>query len=67
MWEAVFGRRGFGGKFRDWCNQAGLPHCSAHGLRKATAARLAERGASPHEIMANGLALPRGIEPLFQP
>jgi len=43
---------GFGTKFRDWCNQAGLPHCSAHGLRKATAARLAERGASPHEIMA---------------
>jgi integrase len=32
--------------------QAGLPHCSAHGLRKATAARLAERGATPHEIMA---------------
>jgi hypothetical protein len=20
---------GFGGKFHDWCNQAGLPHCSA--------------------------------------
>jgi integrase/recombinase XerD len=47
-----FSPAGFGGKFRDWCNQAGLPHCSAHGLRKATAARLAERGASPHEIMA---------------
>jgi integrase/recombinase XerD len=43
---------GFGNKFRDWCDQAGLPHCSAHGLRKATAARLAERGASPHEIMS---------------
>jgi integrase/recombinase XerD len=28
------------------------PHCSAHGLRKATAARLAERGATAHEIMA---------------
>jgi integrase/recombinase XerD len=43
---------GFGNKFRDWCNQANLPHCSAHGLRKATAARLAERGATAHEIMA---------------
>ena len=43
---------GFGNLFRDWCNQAGLPHCSAHGLRKATAARLAERGATAHEIMA---------------
>jgi integrase len=43
---------GFGNKFRAWCNQANLPHCSAHGLRKATAARLAERGATAHEIMA---------------
>jgi len=43
---------GFGNKFREWCDQAGLSHCSAHGLRKATAARLAERGATPHEIMA---------------
>ena len=43
---------GFGNKFRDWCNEAGLPHCSAHGLRKAAAARLAERGATAHEIMA---------------
>jgi hypothetical protein len=47
-----FSVAGFGGKFRDWCNQAGLPHCTAHGLRKATAARLAERGATAHEIMA---------------
>ena len=42
----------FGNKFRDWCDQAGLPHCSAHGLRKAAAARLAELGASDREIMA---------------
>ncbi len=39
-------------RFREWCNEAGLPHCSAHGLRKAAAARLAERGATAHEIMA---------------
>jgi integrase/recombinase XerD len=43
---------GFGNRFREWCNQAGLPHCSAHGLRKAAAARLAKRGATAHEIMA---------------
>lgn len=43
---------GFGNRFREWCNEAGLPHCSAHGLRKAAAARLAERGATAHEIMA---------------
>jgi integrase/recombinase XerD len=47
-----FSPNGFGNKFRDWCNQAGLAHCSAHGLRKAMATRLAESGATPHEIMA---------------
>jgi integrase len=47
-----FTAAGFGNKFRDWCNEAGLRHCSAHGLRKAAAARLAELGASEHEIMA---------------
>jgi integrase/recombinase XerD len=47
-----FSTAGFGNRFREWCDQAGLPHCSAHGLRKATAARLAERGCTPHEIMA---------------
>ena len=47
-----FSPNGFGNKFKDWCRQADLPHCSAHGLRKAQASRLAERGATPHEIMA---------------
>jgi integrase len=43
---------GFGNWFRRRCDEAGLPHCSAHGLRKAAAARLAELGASENEIMA---------------
>ncbi|RWX72505.1 tyrosine-type recombinase/integrase [Mesorhizobium sp. M2A.F.Ca.ET.039.01.1.1] len=47
-----FADAGFGNKFRYWCNKAGLPHCSAHGLRKATSARLAELGCSDREIMA---------------
>ena len=47
-----FTAAGFGNKFRHWCDQAGLRHCSAHGLRKAMASRLAEHGATPHEIMA---------------
>ncbi|MGV1986442.1 tyrosine-type recombinase/integrase [Agrobacterium sp. 22-221-1] len=38
--------------FRKRCDQAKLPHCSAHGLRKAAAARLADRGATEHQIMA---------------
>lgn len=41
---------GFGNAFREWCDEAGLPHCSAHGLRKALAARLAELGATTHQI-----------------
>ena len=47
-----FSVAGFGNRFREWCDLAGLPHCTAHGLRKATAARLAECGATEHEIMA---------------
>jgi integrase len=37
-----FSRKGFGNKFRQWCDEAGLFHCSAHGLRKATLRRMAE-------------------------
>ena len=47
-----FSDAGFGNRFRKWCDEADLHHCSAHGLRKATAARLAELGCSEHEIMA---------------
>ena len=43
---------GLGNAFADWCTEAGLPHCSAHGLRKAGARRLAEAGATEFEIMA---------------
>lgn len=43
---------GFGNWFRDRCDEAGLDHCSAHGLRKAAASRLAELGATEKEIMA---------------
>jgi len=47
-----FTANGFGNRFRKWCDDAGLSHCSAHGLRKAAATRLAEMGCSAHEIMA---------------
>lgn len=39
-----FTANGFGNWFRDRCDQAGLPQCSAHGLRKAMSRRLAEAG-----------------------
>ena len=47
-----FSAAGFGNWFRDRCNEAGLAHCSAHGLRKAAARRLAEAGCTMHEIAA---------------
>jgi integrase/recombinase XerD len=47
-----FTTNGFGNKFKDWCRQADLPHCSAHGVRKATATALAENEATPHQIGA---------------
>lgn len=43
---------GFGNKFRVWCNQAGLRHCTAHGLRKAGATIAANNGATAHQLMA---------------
>jgi integrase len=50
---APFSAAGFGNLFRQWCNEAGLPrHCSAHGLRKAAARRMAEAGRSANEIAA---------------
>jgi integrase len=39
-------------RMRRWCDEAGLPECSPHGLRKAAARRLAEAGASVHQIAA---------------
>lgn len=48
-----FSAAGFGNWFRDRINEAGLPsRCSAHGLRKAAARRLAEAGCTPHQIAA---------------
>ncbi|WP_456390440.1 tyrosine-type recombinase/integrase [Profundibacter sp.] len=43
---------GFGNAMRKWCNEASLPLCSAHGLRKSICRRLAEAGCTPHEIMS---------------
>jgi integrase len=47
-----FTAKGFGNWFRDRCNEAGLSHCTAHGLRKAGATLAAERGATTNQLMA---------------
>jgi integrase len=47
-----FTSNGFGNWFRDRCDAAECPDVSAHGLRKATARRLAEIGCTEHQIAA---------------
>jgi integrase len=42
----------FGKQFHKWCSEAGLPQCSAHGLRKLAATRLTNAGCTEHEIMS---------------
>jgi integrase len=51
-WNASFTVNGLGNKMRDWCDQAGMPQCSAHGLRKAGATIAAENGATDDKLMA---------------
>lgn len=41
---------GFGARMRKWCDAAGLPHCTVHGLRKAISRRMAESGAGNQGI-----------------
>jgi integrase len=47
-----YSEAGFGNWFRDQCDRAGLKHCSAHGLRKAAARRLADAGCTHAQIKA---------------
>jgi integrase len=47
-----FTAAGFGNKMREWCDQAGLPECTAHGLKKAGATICAELGATDRMLMA---------------
>ncbi len=49
---APFTAAGFGNWFRDRCNEAGLVHCSFHGLRKAAATRLIDAGCDVVEAAA---------------
>jgi integrase len=46
-----FTAAGFGAWFRKRCDEAGLPHCTAHGLRKAGGTLAAEAGATDRQLM----------------
>jgi integrase len=47
-----FTAAGFGNWFRERCDEANLPQCAAHGLRSAAATRLADYGATAHQLMS---------------
>ena len=49
---APFFAAGFGNWFRWRCDEAGLQHCSAHGLRKVCVTRLANARCTPEQIKA---------------
>jgi integrase len=49
-----FSPKGFGNWFREQCDAAELPHCTAHGLRKAAARRAAQLGAGNAGLKAVG-------------
>ena len=42
----------FANTFKRWCKDASLPHCSAHGLRKAASVMLVQAGCTSAEAMA---------------
>ncbi|WP_299378006.1 tyrosine-type recombinase/integrase [uncultured Kiloniella sp.] len=41
-----------GQKMKKWCKEAGLPHLSSHGMRKAVGHLLAQEGCTQYEIMS---------------
>jgi integrase len=52
QYRKPFTVKGFGNWFRARCDEARLPQCTAHGLRKAGATILAESGATSAQLMA---------------
>ena len=47
----AFTAAGFGGWFRERCDEAGLPDCTAHGVRKVAAETAAANGATEKQMM----------------
>ncbi|WP_395689901.1 tyrosine-type recombinase/integrase [Aestuariivirga sp.] len=47
-----FSVNGLGNKMKQWRREAGLPHCTSHGLRSAGATIAAENGAIVNELMS---------------
>ncbi|MEE3046614.1 MAG: tyrosine-type recombinase/integrase [Pseudomonadota bacterium] len=43
---------GLRNRIRKWCDEAGLPHLSSHGIRKGSGTMMIEMGCSVHDVMA---------------
>ena len=57
---------GFGNRVRAWCDEAGLPHCSSHGVRKADATIAANNGASEHRLRRFSVGNDQASRPLHE-
>ncbi|SDQ27780.1 tyrosine-type recombinase/integrase [Pseudovibrio sp. Tun.PSC04-5.I4] len=51
-WNRPYSVKGLGNRMRNWFDMAGLPHCSAHGIRKAGAVLAAENGATSNQLLS---------------
>lgn len=52
-WDRPFASaKAFENKVKKWCVEAGLPHCSAHGIRKGVASLSAEEGTADMQMMS---------------
>ena len=49
-----FTQAGLGNKVREWCDKAGLPQCTSHGIRKALARRAADLKVGQQGLKALG-------------
>jgi site-specific recombinase XerD len=47
-----FSVKGLGNRMRKWYDEAGLKHCSSHGIRKADAVIAAESGATANQLLS---------------
>lgn len=49
-----FTQAGLGNKVREWCDKAGLPQCTSHGIRKALTRRAADLNVSQQGLKSLG-------------
>ncbi|WP_048708099.1 tyrosine-type recombinase/integrase [Microvirga massiliensis] len=52
QWGKAFTEKGFSNRMKKWFKEASVPHCNAHGMRKACVVRMIMDDHTPFEIMA---------------